>query len=121
MFFSLFVQTGLCFSPRLQPWRVNPDKTRCWVITKHQIHCFYAYWSQCELCVFPRCQNVYYCSSECQRANWPSHKKFCKKLKLSALDRLVEWLVFTGRPVMEAVKESTCMQDQWFEWLFIHI
>uniref|UniRef100_A0A7M4DUJ0 MSS51 mitochondrial translational activator n=1 Tax=Crocodylus porosus TaxID=8502 RepID=A0A7M4DUJ0_CROPO len=44
-----------------------------------------------------RCQNVYYCSPECQRANWPVHKKFCKKLKLVALDRLVEWLIFTGR------------------------
>ncbi|NXG39737.1 Y7331 protein, partial [Dromaius novaehollandiae] len=65
-----------------------------------------------------RCQNVYYCGVACQRANWPLHKKFCKKLKLVAIDRLVEWLVFTGDIPFPTETWTKPVQDVkgWEDW-----
>ncbi|XP_004583664.2 putative protein MSS51 homolog, mitochondrial isoform X2 [Ochotona princeps] len=43
-----------------------------------------------------RCRNVYYCDPECQRSDWPAHRKVCRELRLVAVDRLMEWLLVTG-------------------------
>ncbi|XP_004701221.1 putative protein MSS51 homolog, mitochondrial [Echinops telfairi] len=43
-----------------------------------------------------RCRNVYYCGPECQRSDWPVHKRVCQELHLVAVDHLVEWLLVTG-------------------------
>ncbi|KAM5140045.1 LOW QUALITY PROTEIN: putative protein MSS51 homolog, mitochondrial [Callospermophilus lateralis] len=43
-----------------------------------------------------RCRNVYYCGPECQRSDWPVHRKVCQELRLVAVDRLMEWLLVTG-------------------------
>ncbi|EHB17478.1 Zinc finger MYND domain-containing protein 17 [Heterocephalus glaber] len=43
-----------------------------------------------------RCRNVYYCGPECQRSDWPEHRKVCQELCLVAVDRLMEWLLVTG-------------------------
>ncbi|KAF6317570.1 MSS51 mitochondrial translational activator [Rhinolophus ferrumequinum] len=42
-----------------------------------------------------RCRNVYYCGPECQRTDWPAHRRVCQELRLVAVDRLMEWLLVT--------------------------
>lgn len=54
---------------------------------------------------------MYYCTKECQKQDWPLHKTVCKKLRLVAIDRLVEWLMFTGKRLSEEAVPNEILSE----------
>ncbi|XP_008062469.1 putative protein MSS51 homolog, mitochondrial [Carlito syrichta] len=73
-----------------------------------------------------RCRNVYYCGPECQRSDWPAHRKVCQELCLVAVDRLMEWLLVTGDFVLPSgpwpwPAEAVQDWDTWFSMKRLHL
>ena len=44
--------------------------------------CTYCHNDQVELSHCSRCKTTYYCNQDCQRSDWPNHKKTCQRLNV---------------------------------------
>ena len=69
---------------RNEPWNSNPDVPECTEKKNTRIKRFSRKCAKCDM-HSPRimkcsvCRNIYYCSEECQKSHWSTHKKECVK------------------------------------------
>lgn len=69
-----FVEEIVDMSVLAVPNRTLPDVCRCWTCGKQEDED-----NGVKLRACSRCTNVRYCSGECQKVDWPTHKAQCKK------------------------------------------
>jgi len=65
------------------------------------------------------CRDIYYCSRECQRADWPIHKSVCRTYRNNGeLSRKVIWRALTAELVKFLVRSKDIMSNIFLAHIF---
>ncbi|KZV63492.1 hypothetical protein PENSPDRAFT_209619 [Peniophora sp. CONT] len=76
---------------------------------------------RCERRSCKQCQRVYYCNPECQRANWPKHKKLCATLQSTKSPKEAPILVQSKRLMLyvDSVFYDGRRANPWLYFVYI--